>query len=123
MPKPRLIGLLLAGLCLLTLGAADARAHAILEQSKPPGGGSVPAGKVNIVFTYNSRIDRDRSRLTLTAPDRQQTVLHLSADEPPNVIEATVNLTTPGSYVVHWQVLSIDGHITRGELPFKVTGQ
>jgi copper resistance protein C len=29
----------------------------------------------------------------------------------------------PGSYSVRWQVLAIDGHITRGDVPFTVTGQ
>ena len=27
----------------------------------------------------------------------------------------------PGSYVLHWQVLAVDGHITRGDVPFTVT--
>jgi hypothetical protein len=27
----------------------------------------------------------------------------------------------PGAYVVRWQVLAVDGHITRGDVPFTVT--
>jgi hypothetical protein len=38
------------------------------------------------------------------------------------VIECDATLTTPGAYVVRWQVLAIDGHITRGDVPFTVTG-
>ena len=108
---------------MLLLAPVAAAAHAILEQSQPPSGGSVTAGKVDIVFSYNSRIDRARSRLTLIGPDRQTTVLHLLVDEPANVIGATVNLTAPGAYIVRWQVLAIDGHITRGDVPFTVTGR
>jgi len=26
----------------------------------------------------------------------------------------------PGDYVLHWQVLAVDGHITRGDIPFSV---
>ncbi|MFI4981818.1 MAG: copper resistance protein CopC, partial [Nevskiales bacterium] len=33
------------------------------------------------------------------------------------------DLATPGAYVVRWQVLSVDGHITRGDVPFTVTGR
>jgi copper resistance protein C len=113
----------LACALVLLLAPVAAAAHAILEQSQPANGGSVAVGKLDIVFTYNSRIDQDRSRLTLIGPDRHETVLHLSAEEPPNVLGATVNLTTPGAYVVRWQVLAIDGHITRGDVPFVVTGQ
>ncbi len=27
----------------------------------------------------------------------------------------------PGDYTVRWQVLAVDGHITRGDVPFTVT--
>jgi copper resistance protein C len=110
---------LLAG----TLVPAAAMAHAILEQSQPSAGGTVPAGKVTLSFTYNSRVDRARSRLTLTRPDQTQTVLRISQTGAPNVISTSTELTAPGAYSVRWQVLAIDGHITRGDVPFTVTGQ
>jgi methionine-rich copper-binding protein CopC len=105
----------------LVLTPAAAMAHAILQQSQPPSGGSVAAGKVAMSFTYNSRVDRARSRLTLTSPDHQQTVLKIAADGPPNVIDTSADLSKPGAYVVRWQVLAVDGHITRGDVPFTVT--
>ena len=105
------------------LAPAGAMAHAILEQSQPAAGGSVPAGKVSLSFSYNSRIDRARSRLTLTRPDNTQTVLRINPSGPPNVINSGAELTTPGAYMVRWQVLAIDGHITRGDVPFNVTGR
>ena len=105
------------------LAPAGAMAHAILEQSQPPAGASVPAGKVALSFSYNSRIDRARSRLTLTRPDNTHTVLRINPTGPPNVINSDTELTAPGSYVVRWQVLAIDGHITRGDVPFTVTGR
>jgi copper resistance protein C len=104
------------------LAASPAFAHAILIDSAPASGGSVPAGKVDMTFRYNSRIDRDRSRLTLTKPDKSQVVLPIVPAGAPNVIECDATLTTPGAYVVRWQVLAIDGHITRGDVPFTVTG-
>jgi copper resistance protein C len=114
----RIIAIVLLGLVSTSAGAS---AHAILEQSQPPTGGSVPAGKVAMSFTYNSRIDRARSRLTLTSPDHKQTVLQLAPDGPPNVIDTSAELNAPGPYVVRWQVLAVDGHITRGDVPFTVT--
>ena len=105
------------------LAPAGAMAHAILEQSQPAASGSVPAGKVALSFSYNSRIDRARSRLTLTRPDHTQMVLRINPTGPPNVINSDTELTAPGSYVVRWQVLAIDGHITRGDVPFTVTGR
>ncbi|MFO1026709.1 MAG: copper resistance protein CopC [Acetobacteraceae bacterium] len=99
---------------------AVARAHAILESSIPPLGGNVPAGLVALQLRYNSRIDHGRSRLTLTRPDRGREVLPILADTPPDIVAARVTLS-PGAYVLRWQVLAVDGHITRGDLPFTVT--
>jgi copper resistance protein C len=107
---------------LLGLAPAHAMAHAILQHSVPPAGGSVPAGTVDMQFTYNSRIDRERSRLTITRPDHTQAVLPIGPSGPPNVINTTTELTVPGPYNVRWQVLAVDGHITRGDVPFTVTG-
>jgi methionine-rich copper-binding protein CopC len=101
---------------------AVATAHAILMASTPSAGVSVPAGKLDMSFRYNSRIDRTRSRLALTGPDHTQSVLKIVPDGPPDLLQTNAVLATPGAYVVRWQVLAIDGHITRGDVPFTVTG-
>ena len=97
---------------------ACASAHAILMRSEPAAGSSVPLGKMVMSFRYNSRIDRARSQLTLTRPDHSQAVLKISADSPADLLQTSADLSVPGAYVVHWQVLSVDGHITRGDVPF-----
>ncbi len=95
-------------------------AHAILEDSTPSAGGSVHAGSIDVRLRYNSRIDRGRSRLTLTRPDHTQTPVPISPDGPPDIMTTHLDLQ-PGAYVLRWQVLAIDGHITRGDVPFTVT--
>jgi len=114
--------IILPGLLGMLLAPVGAMAHAILEQSQPAAGGHVPAGKVTLTFDYNSRVDRARSRLTLTRPDKTQAVLKIDQSGPPNVISTSTELTAPGAYAVRWQVLATDGHITRGDVPFTVTG-
>jgi len=111
----------LAGVFALGFAARPANAHAILESSEPAAGGSVASGPVTLTLRFNSRIDRARSRLTLTGPGQVKTTLRIGAGGPPEVLTATATLT-PGAYVVRWQVLAIDGHITRGDVPFTVTG-
>jgi hypothetical protein len=96
-----------------------AAAHAILIASQPPQGGTVAAGAVAIHLQYNSRIDRVRSRLTLTRPDHTQATLPIAAEGAPDEMDTTATLT-PGPYVLRWQVLAIDGHITRGDVTFTV---
>lgn len=100
---------------------ALANAHAILEESTPAIDGSVKAGPVDLTLRYNSRIDRGRSRLTLTRPDHTKDAIAIAPDGPPDIIRSHLDLT-PGAYVIRWQVLAVDGHITRGDVPFTVTG-
>lgn len=111
---PRRAWLLVAALPL----ARPAQAHAILMQSDPTHAGQVPPGPRTLTLRFNSRLDRLRSRLTLTRPDKSQTVLPL-LDGPDDQLAAGVTLA-PGRHTLRWQVLAIDGHITRGDLPFTV---
>jgi len=109
------------------LGAAlaaplPALAHAVLIDSMPAPQSHVQAGPLAIVFRYNSRIDSGRSKLTLTAPGPNggSTTTRLATHgEGADLLDAAVTLT-PGDYTLHWQVLAIDGHITRGNVPFTV---
>jgi methionine-rich copper-binding protein CopC len=109
---------------LLTLSAAvvlavPARAHAILEESTPQAGASVNAGSVSLRLRYNSRIDRARSRLTLIRPDHSRDTIAIEPGGPPDILASHLQLA-PGAYVVRWQVLAVDGHITRGDVPLTV---
>jgi methionine-rich copper-binding protein CopC len=97
---------------------ASVSAHAILTHSEPVAGSSVPLGKVVLSFRFNSRIDCARSRLTLTRPDHSQVLLKINSDCAPDLLQTSADLTAPGTYIVRWQVLAVDGHITRGDVPF-----
>lgn len=97
-----------------------AQAHAILVQSTPAANGKVAGPQVALTLRYNSRIDKARSRLQLTKPDQSQVTLDIAPDGPEDILTATATLD-PGAYTLRWQVLAIDGHITRGILPFTVT--
>ena len=119
MPVRRIV---LAALPGLLLFSAQASAHAILVSSEPAAGASVPGGKIAMSLRYNSRIDRDRSRIVLVKPDHSQSVLPIGHEGTPDLLQTSVDLTVPGAYVVRWQVLATDGHITRGDVAFTVTG-
>jgi methionine-rich copper-binding protein CopC len=99
--------------------AGPASAHAILIDSIPAPLGHVPAGHIDLKFRYNSRIDAGRSKLTLKRADDSTQRLTVVPSEKPDLLQATLDLT-PGSYIVSWQVLATDGHITRGTVPFTV---
>jgi methionine-rich copper-binding protein CopC len=104
-----------------TLASLGVSAHAILLDSTPKANGKLPAGHASLTLKYNSKIDQERSKLMLIGPDQGETSLHITSDtHKPNELDSEAELK-PGSYVIHWQALALDGHITRGDLPFTVT--
>jgi len=108
-------GAVLAFACMMSANVAQA--HAILEDSQPASHATVPAGPAAIELQFNSRIDRARSVLALLKPDASLERLTIGGNAPPGVMRTQARLA-PGAYVLHWQVLAVDGHITRGDLPF-----
>ena len=105
---------------LVAFGSAAARAHAIVVSSQPATGAVVHGKTVEVVVRFNSRIDPVRSRLLLVRADGSATTLELNDTQKPDTLAATVGELAPGSYRLRWQVLAVDGHITRGDIPFTV---
>jgi methionine-rich copper-binding protein CopC len=94
--------------------------HAIVIAATPAVNARIAPGPLRIRLQMNSRIDLERSRLTLYAPDGSGRPVVLLRDEAAGVLGGTATVTTVGRWKLHWQVLSVDGHITRGEIPFVV---
>jgi methionine-rich copper-binding protein CopC len=113
-----LLAILFLGLVSASLPAA---AHAILMDSVPAVNATAKGPDIAIDLRFNSRIDHKRSRLTLTLPDQSQQVLPIDIDGPDDRLDTKASLP-PGIYTLRWQVLAIDGHITRGDVPFTVGG-
>lgn len=108
---------------LLTLAVAfaatRAHAHAVLENSRPENDSVVTGPDVPILLSFNVRIDAERSRLRLFFPNA--TIIDLSPEQiAPNTLQTKATGLAPGPYTILWQVLAPDGHISRGEIPFKV---
>ena len=97
-----------------------AHAHAIVESSQPAANAAVAPGELRVRVKFSSRIDAARSRLTLIGPDGRQATLVLGPADEPGVLTATAQAGARGRYTLHWQVLSVDGHVTRGDIPFRV---
>lgn len=116
-PLSSLLGVALAAALVLLPGRASA--HAILLSSTPPAGSTVAAGPVTFTFRFNSRVDRARSLLRLTRPDKSQVALPIGEGGPPDTLETRTDLA-PGTYTIRWQVLAVDGHVTRGDVVFVV---
>ena len=96
-----------------------ALAHAILVSSTPAANATVHAGDTAIELRFNSRVDGARSMLMLLKPDGKTEKLTLHAQHGATMLGAHTTLAA-GKYIIRWQALAPDGHITRGEIPFTV---
>jgi methionine-rich copper-binding protein CopC len=105
-------------LLILFTWAADA--HAILTSSLPGPKQVIKGPEIEVKLTFNSRIDAKRSRITLVRPDRSESQLIIGDQPSPGVLTSAAKDLKSGGYVLRWQVLAHDGHISRGEIPFSV---
>ncbi len=118
----------LRAFCVLALGvmatvgwSGQVQAHAIIQSATPAAGSKVAGPDVDVALRFNSRLDLRRSRLSLTLPDGSRKPLS-AANNPAEPAQLGVRLQglASGGYVLHWQVLAVDGHMTRGNIPFTV---
>jgi len=109
--------------CLFALAGflpSSARGHAIIVSASPAVGATLPQGELEVRLEFNSRIDRQRSRLSLLRPDGTLAEVASVPDDSQNVLAANIDATMSGPWKLDWQVLSLDGHITRGTVRFSV---
>jgi copper resistance protein C len=97
-----------------------ALAHAVLLSSTPQKNAAVNGPDITISLKYNSRVDGAHSSLTLVKPDGSVESVGALTQPLPDTLSATGHKLAKGAYKLRWQVLSSDGHITRGEVPFQV---
>jgi methionine-rich copper-binding protein CopC len=97
-----------------------ALAHAVLVSSQPGVNSTVPGPKIAVLLKYNSRVDIEHSTLTLLTPEGRVEKVAIESEPEPGLLSAKLTGLVKGAYVLRWQVLATDGHITRGKVPFQV---
>ncbi len=112
--------LLGAALGLASLGPAPVAAHAVVVASTPARGATTVGPDLEIRLRFNVRVDPVRSRLSLALPGGRLLDLDIIDGGPPDELSAEAFGLQPGPYELRWQMLSSDGHITRGSIPFVI---
>jgi hypothetical protein len=110
----------LISLLMSSVLTGGAEAHALIKSSEPVINGVVHDSKIAVFLHFNSRIDQSRSKLVLYKPDSTNITLPIQPENRPEIISSFAKDLTAGNYRLRWQVLSVDGHITRGDIPFSV---
>jgi len=108
---------------ILLCSAPSARAHAIVLSATPSPQQVVKGPDIDVKLRFNSRIDAKRSRLRLVAPNGEQLPLAISDTSSPDSLLSQAKGLKGGAYTLRWQVLAADGHITQGEVSFRVKSE
>ena len=116
----KLSGFVLRITVLFLVGTASLYSHAILLDAAPTANQVIDGHQTRIMLRFNSRIDAKRSRITLIASDGRRLSLDIDKQASDDALSSNVKDLQRGTYVLRWQVLAYDGHITRGEIRFQV---
>ncbi len=114
----RWLSIAVLSLCLTVPALAPAFAHAIIMSSTPGSNATVTTSDLPVQLKYNSRVDHKRSVVKLLGPGDKVQVLPISDKSTEDTLVTSIAGLTEGKYKLRWQVLSVDGHITRGDIPF-----
>lgn len=104
--------------------AAPAHAHAFLDHASPAVGSAVPTSPPLITLWFTEHIEAAFSTVTVTNAAGQRVDrgdAHVAADNP-GELELGLKPLPPGTYTVHWHVVSVDTHTTEGTFTFDVGG-
>ena len=123
MSKPMKIAALVL-LPSLLFAAVPAHAHAFLDRAEPRVGSSVgsPPRQISLWFTQSLEPAFSGAEVRDAAGVRVDQGARV---DPANrsLIRVSLKPLRPGSYKVHWRVLSVDTHTTEGSFSFQVGGQ
>jgi copper transport protein len=113
----------LIALLLGTVGTASpAHAHAAALGTEPASGSTVEASPPRVLVRFGSPVEISLGALRLV--DEKGANVAIGAPEHPggeaNAVAATVSNLADGGYVAVYQVISSDGHLTRGAFTFQV---
>lgn len=95
-------------------------AHAYPAVSAPNNGATLKESPHEVRIQFTEAIEMAFSAVTVKGPNKEvvsQGNLRKVADD---TVAIDVKPLQPGNYIVEWQVLSVDTHITEGVLRFTV---
>lgn len=119
--RGRLTGTAAAAFLLMLWPLWHAAAHALVVASTPSANAEIAGPAVDLRIQFSDRIDKRRSKLGLLSTAGQAFTVEPLDDGSADTLAGRVVGLATGSYRLQWQVLAVDGHITRGEIPFTVT--
>jgi copper resistance protein C len=113
---------LLASLLIAALGSTGAQAHAFLDHATPLVGSTVPTAPSELTLSFTQNLEAAFSTVQVTGPNGAR----VDTGKPQisgNTMRIAIKAAGPGTYHVHWHVVSVDTHTTQGAYAFTVGGR
>jgi copper resistance protein C len=111
----------IASIFLLTLGSGAAYAHAFLDHASPLVGSTVRTAPRELSLWFTQNLEPSFSTVQVT-DSKGARVDEGKPKISGNTVRVGLKSLPPGSYRVHWHVLSVDTHTTQGSFSFTVAG-
>ncbi len=102
----------------ILLGSAPANAHAFLDHANPRVGSTVRSAPSAVTLWFSQKLEPSFSSAQVT--DASGARVDQGARVEGMQIHLSVRSLAPGTYKVHWKVLSVDTHTTQGSFSFRV---
>ena len=96
-----------------------AHAHAMLASASPPVGGSVGAAPRQVTLSFTQGLEPAFSSVQVT-DSKGARVDAGKGQVSGSTMTVGLKALSPGTYKVHWHVLSVDTHKTEGSFSFRV---
>jgi methionine-rich copper-binding protein CopC len=118
--RSALFAAVLASSWLAAVTVADA--HARLDRSTPAADSRLRTAPQSLSIVFTQNIEPAFSAITVTDARGARVDKNDTARDGANGKALRVSLTPlrPGTYTVHWRVLSVDSHKTEGDFTFSV---
>jgi len=121
MAAPRLILLIIASLLAVVSRPYSADAASLNVLASDPAAEAIINGRhAGYLIRFDGPVDHATSRLQITRSGRVIRLLVPRLDSAVDVLYATSQAPAPGHYLLHWEARSIDGEVSKGDIPFTV---
>ena len=108
-----------ASVLIALIANGGAHAHAMLASASPPVGGSVGAAPRQVTLSFTQGLEPAFSSVQVT-DSKGARVDAGKAQVSGSTMTVGLKALSPGTYRVHWHVLSVDTHKTEGSFSFRV---
>ncbi|MBV8753029.1 MAG: copper resistance protein CopC [Hyphomicrobiales bacterium] len=105
------------------IGIGAAGAHAHLDRASPAPESTVRTAPNEVTLWFTQKLEPSLSLAQVQNSSGARVDRGARVDEAdPTLLHVTLMPLPPGTYKVHWQVVSVDTHRTEGDFSFRVGG-